>query len=62
LYLLRKDLKMTKQQATRWIYLRENNIFKMLDDLEYEELIRLNHLVMEESHKIHNNNMLGEKK
>ena len=53
---------MTKQQATRWIYLRENNIFKMLDDLEYEELIRLNHLVMEESHKIHNNNMLGEKK
>ena len=49
---------MTKQDAQRWIYLRENNLFKMLDDTEYQELLRLNHLIMEASREIHNNNML----
>lgn len=48
----------TKEMLNRWNYLRENNTFKMVNKEEYQELIRLNHLIMEEAHKIHNNNML----
>jgi len=47
---------MTKKELMEWYKLSKN--IKKLDDNDYHELIRLNHLVMEASHEIHNNNML----
>jgi hypothetical protein len=46
---------MTQQELIEWQELRMR---KELDRGEYRELIRLNHLVMEVSHDIHNHNMM----
>lgn len=50
---------MTKQELNQWWTLRKQivNGYHMSDN-DYKELIRLNHLVMEACHKIHNDNML----
>lgn len=54
---------MTKQELNQWYTLLEGELvckqlgFNPPQD-EHLELIRLNHLVMEMSHEVHNNNML----
>lgn len=51
---------MTREELNIWY--RYQKALKNGDYLENEdkkELVRLNHLVMEASHEIHNNNMLS---
>lgn len=50
---------MTKETLNEWYELREQvqNGWHMSDS-DKKELLRLNHLVMEACHKIHNDNML----
>jgi hypothetical protein len=50
---------MTKSDLNEWYKLREQLINGWyLSESDKQELIRLNHLVMEACHKIHNDNML----
>ena len=50
---------MTKQEFDRWYELREQIVNGWhMEKSDWQELIRLNHLVMEASHKIHNDNMM----
>jgi len=52
---------MTTQELKQWDTLRKqykNSYHLSVSD--WKELIRLNHLIMEASHDIHNNNMLAE--
>lgn len=46
---------MTKNELNQWWRLNQN---KERSNWEYQELIRLNHLVMEVAHEIHNTNMM----
>jgi hypothetical protein len=51
---------MTKEELIKWFDLLQlvtKSGYK-LDKNDYSELLRLNHLVMEASHEIHNKNML----
>jgi hypothetical protein len=50
---------MTKKELLDWYNLKKqvDNGYHM-EKSDWQELIRLNHLVMEASHKIHNDNML----
>lgn len=53
---------MTKEELEQWWTLREQIVNGWhMSDSDYRELIRLNHLVMEIAHKIHNDNMLSGK-
>lgn len=47
---------MTKKDLRTWYLLREQ--IATLSKIDKQELIRLNHLVMEATHGIHNDNML----
>lgn len=50
---------MNKQDLENWYKLREQVVNGWhLSDHDKQELIRLNHLVMEATHKIHNDKML----
>ena len=54
---------MTQKELLQWNALRlELNTKKGLIHWDYGTLLRLNHLVMEEAHKIHNDNMLRKDK
>lgn len=58
---------MNKQELDQWYRLQKQLRIQRIsswnmDKSDYQELIRLNHLVMEASHKIHNDNMLEEDK
>lgn len=54
---------MTKQELDQWYTLREQVVNGWhMSDQDYRELIRLNHLVMDASHNIHNTNMLRKDK
>lgn len=48
---------LSHQEVSEW-YELSGKIPTTLSNSDYQELIRLNHLVMEASHEIHNNNML----
>jgi len=51
---------MTTQELKQWDTLRKqykNGYHLSMSD--WKELIRLNHLIMEASHDVHNNNMLA---
>ena len=50
---------MTKQELNQWFTLREQvkNGWHLSEN-DWRELIRLNHLVMDATHEIHNHNML----
>ena len=50
---------MTKKELTEWwkLYLQKHNGYHFSKH-DWAEFIRLNHLVMEAVHKIHNENML----
>ena len=53
---------MTTQELKQWDTLRKqykNGYHLSVSD--WKELIRLNHLIMEASHDIHNSNMLAER-
>lgn len=51
---------MTKNELNEWYLLYQQYINSWhLETSDKRELIRLNHLVMEASHKIHNDNMLN---
>lgn len=51
---------MTKQELNEWYALKEQIVNGWhMSDWDKKELIRLNHLVMEDAHKIHNDNMLS---
>lgn len=53
---------MTKQELDQWYELMATiETGEKLNYYDYMELIRLNHLVMEVSHKIHNDNMLRDR-
>ena len=51
---------MTKKDIDKWftLYRQVKNGYHM-EKIDWQELIRLNHLIMEASHEIHNKNMLG---
>jgi hypothetical protein len=52
---------MTKEEVLQWYKLMTNEkiVSKSIGfESDYQELIRLNHLIMEASHDIHNANML----
>lgn len=53
---------MTRQELNQWWMLRKQivNGYHMSEQ-DTRELLRLNHLVMEASHKIHNDSMLSNK-
>lgn len=58
---------MNKKELDQWYRLQKQLRIQRIsswnmDKSDYQELIRLNHLVMEASHKIHNDNMLEEDK
>lgn len=52
---------MTDQDLKEWLVLwkQYNNGYHM-EPTDKQELVRLNHLIMEVCHKIHNNNMIGD--
>lgn len=51
---------MTKKELDIWYkYTKALKNGDYMEKEDYRELIRLNHLVMEASHEIHNKNMLG---
>ena len=51
---------MTKTQLNEWfVLLKQLKNGYHLSESDKQELIRLNHLIMEETHKIHNDNMLS---
>ena len=52
---------MTKQELNEWftLYKQVKNGYHM-EPHDWRELVRLNHLVMEASHEIHNKNMSGD--
>jgi len=53
---------MTKEELKEWDRLRrEYSKEYSLSKSDWSELIRLNHLIMEVSHEIHNENMLSNK-
>ena len=55
---------MAQEELNRWFELYQLNTktgYK-LDKSEIQELVRLNHLVMEATHEIHNKNMLNDLK
>lgn len=51
---------MKKYELEQWYALLKQikNGYHM-SDYDLKELVRLNHLVMEEAHKVHNDNMLN---
>ena len=50
---------MTKEELKEWYLLREQVVNGWhLEPSDKQQLLRLNHLVMEACHKIHNDNML----
>ena len=50
---------MTKEELDKWYQLRQQVVNGYhLEPSDKQELIRLNHLVLEATHKIHNDNML----
>lgn len=50
---------MTREELDKWFDLITTiKTGTKLDYYDYSELLRLNHLVMEEAHLIHNDNML----
>lgn len=50
---------MTPQELKDWATLREQHVNGWhMSENDWRELVRLNHLVMEASHDIHNTNML----
>jgi hypothetical protein len=53
---------MNKEILTEWykLYRQVENGYHMSKQ-DWQELVRLNHLLMEATHKIHNDNMLKEK-
>lgn len=52
--------KITAEELKNWFDLRQQVVNgDHLSDWDWRELVRLNHLVMEASHEIHNDNMLG---
>lgn len=51
---------MTKEELERWFELRQQIVNGYhVSNWDMQELIRLNHLVMEASHEIHNQNMMN---
>lgn len=51
---------MTKEELNQWYMLQEQVVNGWhLSGQDKKELLRLNHLVMEASHKIHNDNMMN---
>lgn len=51
---------MTKKELDQWYLLRKRYLDGELSTRDEEvELVRLNHLIMEASHKIHNDNMIA---
>lgn len=50
---------MKKEDLNKWymLYKQVKNGYHM-EPIDWRELIRLNHLIMEATHEIHNNNML----
>ena len=51
---------MTKKDLNEWYKLRIQYVNGYhLEPSDWRELVRLNHLVMEASHEIHNHNMLN---
>ncbi len=54
---------MTQKELTQWYELRQQVVNGWhMSDQDKQDLIRLNHLVMEASHKIHNDNMISKEK
>jgi len=52
--------KMTNQEFKEWQILQKQFANDWhLSKNDWKELVRLNHLIMEVSHKIHNKNMMG---
>jgi hypothetical protein len=50
---------LTKEELEQWFTLRQQLVNGYhVSDWDKQELIRLNHLVMEASHEIHNDNMM----
>jgi len=50
---------MTKQELTEWYdLLKQVKNGYHVSSWDIKKLIQLNHIVMEQAHKIHNNNML----
>ena len=56
---------MTKKELDKWYLLYRQHKIKVagyfMDNSDYIELVRLNHLVMELCHEVHNENMLAKK-
>lgn len=51
---------LSNQDITDWaVYIQQLRNGYHMADHDYKELIRLNYLVMEAAHEIHNDNMLG---
>ena len=50
---------MKSKEFNEWLKLKNRLDKGEALGYEHQELIRLNHLVIEESHKIHNDNMLN---
>lgn len=51
---------MTQEELNEWYNLITTiKTGTKLDNCDYSTLLRLNHLIMEEADKIHNDNMLG---
>ena len=51
---------LTQDKLEQWYSLRQQTVNGYhMSDSDKRELIRLNHLIMEASHKIHNDNMLN---
>lgn len=49
---------MNEEQVKRWFELYNLYTKNSMDKQNFHELVYLNHLVMELSHKVHNDNML----
>lgn len=53
----------TQETLTEWVTLRRQYIKGWhLSESDWRELVRLNHLIMEDTHEIHNANMLRKDK
>lgn len=54
---------MTNKELNEWyIWYRQYENGYHMSDWDWMEFVRLNHLVMEASHEIHNHNMMKDRK